>query len=466
MNKLTEKITAAGGRIFQVGGSVRDEFLGLESKDLDCEVFGLTELTLEQVLAEVATEEGFSLSLVGKSFQVFKLRDKFGFEMDISLPRRDRKVSSGHRGFETVADKDMSVEEAASRRDFTINAIYKDFATGEVVDPFNGLTDLENKVIRMVDRRAFAEDPLRVLRAVQFASRFGFNIDVETVKEMFRASESLQELPSERVFTEVEKILMKSERPSVGLSLLPALGLFPELEALEGVPQDPEWHPEGNVFVHTMMVVDEAAKIAREQRIIENFTRAERLTLMLAALSHDFGKAATTEMLEGRIRALNHEEAGVEPTLAFLDRLNIHTIDGFPVRDTVVALVTNHLFPAQLMADKKANRPRAMRRMSQKVRLDLLAMVSLADLLGRSTSIETKFQNTVDINQFVVEAESLGVSNREVEPVLKGRDLLALGHVAGKELGDKLRLVLELQLDGQVTTREEALLALNERGLL
>ena len=457
LNKLAKLINYYDGTAYLVGGAVRDELLELENKDLDVEVFGIPEMPLSVIIEIFARKNNLSFSQAGKSYRVYKLRDSEGNEIDVSLPRKDTKVSSGHKGFETTADPFMSVEEAASRRDFTINAIYKNILTGEIVNPtFLGVSDLNNGILRMVDKRAFADDPLRVLRGLQFAARFNMMLDYNTHAEMSKVN--LTELPAERIFTELEKALLKSDTPSVffqrGMTMQNFADLFPELDALITVSQDPVWHPEGNVFTHTMLAIDKMARIVKEK----NLTKAEKLTVMLAILCHDLGKASTTTFEEGRVRAHGHSEAGIQPTESLLNRLNVHTVDGFPVRETVLKLVEYHLFPAQLSAKHEGvNVPRALRRMAQKVRLDLLAMVSLADMLGRATSEITKQEDRAKIAWFLEQAENCHVTNKSIEPILRGRHLIELGMKPGIGMGEILNRVFEMQLDGQITTLEQAI---------
>jgi tRNA nucleotidyltransferase (CCA-adding enzyme) len=302
----------AGGRALVVGGWVRDRLLGRTSKDLDIEVFGVPAdrlLVLLERLGRVDT--------VGESFTVYKLEN-----IDVSLPRRDSKTGRGHKGFTVEGDPKLSYREAARRRDFTINAISQDPLTNELIDPFNGRGDLDARVLRAVDPVTFVEDSLRVLRALQFAARFELTVDDET-KALCR-SLPLDDLPSERIWGEIEKLLLQAERPSIGFTLALELGvidrLFPEMKALVGCPQEHEWHPEGDVWIHTLMVIDEA------RRRIEGLDRGPAAAMMLGAISHDFGKPSTTAFSDGRIRSMGHEEAGVAPATALLDRLNVHTL--------------------------------------------------------------------------------------------------------------------------------------------
>ncbi|QYO67047.1 hypothetical protein [Leptolyngbya sp. 7M] len=307
---LAKAIRHADGRAMLVGGCVRDELMGVTVKDWDVEVYGVEPKILREIIAEFG-----EVNAVGEVFAVYKI----GNDLDVSLPRRERKTARGHRGFAVEGDPDMTFDEACSRRDFTINAILKDPLTGEIVDPFDGQGDIERGILRMVSRETFAEDSLRVLRAAQFAARFRFEVEAETA-ELCKTID-VTDLPRERIWGELEKLLLLPDEPSIGLELLYEWGairqLFPELQALVGVPQEPDWHPEGDVDVHTLMVVDEA------RRLIDDLDYPRQVTVMLGALAHDFGKPATTEFIDGRIRSRGHDEAGVEPTISFLDRLGI-----------------------------------------------------------------------------------------------------------------------------------------------
>ncbi len=324
--RLASFIREAGGRAMLAGGCVRDELMGSEPKDWDLEVYGIDPAKLRNLLesfangnltASIDGDSGVrtSLNVVGSAFSVYKI----GHDMDVSLPRRERKVGRGHRGFVVEGDPDMSFEEACSRRDFTVNAILKDPLTKEIVDPFGGKEDIEKKVLRHVSAETFAEDSLRVLRAAQFAARLEFDIAPETV-ELCRSID-VTDLPKERIWGELEKLLLKAKRPSIGLKWLYDLGvvdqLFPELKSLVGVPQEPEWHPEGDVDVHTLMVADEARKL------IDDLPYERQVAVMLGAVAHDFGKPPTTQFFDGRWRSHSHDEAGVEPTISFLDTLRI-----------------------------------------------------------------------------------------------------------------------------------------------
>src|ERR1051326_4120993 len=250
---------------------------------------------------------------------------------------------------------------------------------GERIDPYGGQRDIQQRVLRAVSSETFAEDSLRVLRAAQFAARFEFDIDPETV-ELCR-SVDLSDLPPERIWVEMEKLLLQAQHPSIGLEWLRKLGaiekLFPEIQSLIGVPQDPEWHPEGDVFVHTKLVVD------RARELIDDLSYPRQVTVMLASLAHDFGKPATTEFIEGHWRSRGHEEAGVAPAESFLDRVKVHTIDGYNVRAQVIAIVREHLKPGEFYKKRDEVGEGAFRRLARRCEPDLLYRVAKADSLGR-----------------------------------------------------------------------------------
>jgi tRNA nucleotidyltransferase (CCA-adding enzyme) len=442
---LAASVRDEGGRALLVGGCVRDELMGQQPKDWDVEVYGIEPARLRELLDAFGP-----VNVVGEAFTVYKL----GHHVDVSMPRRERKTGRGHRGFVIEGDPRMSVEEAARRRDFTINAILQDPLTGEIIDPANGRTDLQLGIIRAVSPDTFNEDSLRVLRAAQFAARFEFEIESETVA-LCRAID-LSDLPSERVWGEMEKLLLRAVHPSIGLQWLRDLGaidqLFPEIKALIDVQQDPEWHPEGDVFVHTCLVVD------RARELIDDLPYAKQVTVMLAALAHDFGKPATTEFVDGRLRSRGHEEAGIEPTLGFLDRLNLHTLAGYDVRAQVVAVVRDHLKPGEFFKKREEVGDGAFRRLARKCELDLLYRVAKADSLGRNANwVPREHWYDAEAQEwFIAHARELEVVTHAPAPILLGRHLLEMGLPPGPRIGEITRAVYELQLDGQVQTLEEA----------
>jgi tRNA nucleotidyltransferase (CCA-adding enzyme) len=441
VHNIATAVRDAGGRALVVGGWVRDQLLGLpESSNVDLEVFGLPGDRLRMLLESFGRVEA-----VGESFQVYKIGD-----VDVSLPRRDSKAGRGHRGFVVTGDPDMSIAEAARRRDFTVNAISWDPLTGEHFDPFDGRRDLERRLLRVVDPQTFGDDSLRVLRAVQFAARFGFTIE-ETTADICRRT-ALDDLPPERVWGEFEKLLL-APKPSVGFEVAMDLGviakLFPELQALAGCPQEPEWHPEGDVWVHNLQVIDQA------RTRIDDLPRPQQLAVMLGAVCHDLGKPATTKFIDGRIRSLDHEEQGVAPASLFLDRLNVNAFDGYDVRKQVLGITAQHLKPGSWFKVRDEVRDGAFRRLAHKVDLELLARVAKSDCEGRKPGTF----DCAAMDWFLERARALGVQHRPPEPILLGRHLLALGLKPGPRVGEILKAVYEQQMDGQVANLDEAVAA-------
>ena len=440
---IATSVRDAGGRALIVGGWVRDRLLELPEPDksnVDLEVFGLPGDRVRALLESFGRVEA-----VGESFQVYKIGD-----IDVSLPRRDSKAGRGHRGFVVTGDPDMSIAEAARRRDFTLNAISWDPLTGEYFDPFDGRRDLERRLLRFVDPDTFGDDSLRVLRGVQFIARFGLTIEASTAALCRQIP--LDDLPAERVWGEFEKLLL-APTPSIGFTAAMDLGviakLFPELQALAGCPQEPEWHPEGDVWVHNLQVID------RARTRIDDLPRPQQLAVMLGAVCHDLGKPATTRFLDGRIRSLDHEEQGVAPAGALLDRLNVNAFDGYDVRKQVLGITAQHLKPGSWFKVRDEVGDGAFRRLAHKVDLELLARVAKSDCEGRRPG---NFDCTA-MDWFLERARALGVQHRPPEPILLGRHLLALGLKPGPRVGEILKAVYEQQMDGTVTSIDEAISA-------
>jgi tRNA nucleotidyltransferase (CCA-adding enzyme) len=443
---ISRAVQRAGGQAYLVGGLIRDRILGVpsEARDYDLEVYGLDGAALRTLL-----ERFGRVNAVGESFTVYKIGD-----IDVSIPRRDSKTGRGHKGFTVTGDPTMSVEEAARRRDFTINAMLCDPLSGEVLDPHGGLEDLKVRRLRAVDPETFVEDSLRVLRAMQFAARFELEIEGATLA--LCRSIALDDLPSERIWGEFEKLLLRSRRPSLGLKAGLDLGvmdkLFPDLRALAGCPQELSWHPEGDVWVHTLQAVDLAAGY------LADLPYPRQVVVMLGTLCHDLGKPPTTRVIDGRIRSLDHEEQGAAPTERVLDRLNIHTIDGYDVRRQVVAIVRDHLKPGLFYRERDKIGDAAFRRLALKCELDLLYRVAKADSLGRQAPGVPP--PDADAQEwFLGQAQALGVKREGPKPLLMGRHLLELGLQPGPRIGEITERVYQLQLDGEVKTLDDALAA-------
>ena len=436
--RIARAVRDAGGRALIVGGWVRDRCLGRDSKDVDLEVYGLPAAGVRALLERIDR-----VNVVGEAFTVFKVGS-----IDVALPRRESKTGRGHRGFEVTGDPDLPVEEAARRRDFTINAIAWDPLTEEYVDPYGGQADLERKRLRAVDPRTFGDDSLRVLRAIQFSARFELDVD-EATRALCRRI-VLDDLPAERIWGELEKLLLQAARPSIGFRLAFELGvvqqLFPELAALVDCPQEPEWHPEGDVWVHTLLVID------RARELIDDLDHPRQIVIMLGAVCHDFGKPATTAWRDGRIRSFNHEEEGVAPAHAFLDRLNVHSVEGYDVRQQTIGLVAHHLKPGMWHKVRDEVGDGAFRRLARKVDLELLARLAKSDCLGRPGPFDCSA-----MDWFLSRARVLGVEHSPPAPLLLGRHVLALGLEPGPRIGRILSQVYEQQLDGAIATVEDAI---------
>ena len=291
---IAEDVAAAGGRVYFVGGIVRDEMMGVRSKDVDVEVYGVSPARLREILSRHGT-----VLDKGASFGVLGLR---GSDLDIAMPRLERRTGALHTDFDVSVNPFMSPREASMRRDFTINAMMQDVLSGEIVDCWGGREDLKRRIIRCVSEKTFPEDALRVFRAAQFSARFRAEIESETLELCREIDVSC--VTHERVFEEMSKAFLKADEPSIFFRALRRMNhlkeFFPELQACIGVPQSPKYHPEGDVFEHTMLVIDCAAKLRARA--------VNPLGFMLSALFHDLGKVVATEIREdGRITAYGHE---------------------------------------------------------------------------------------------------------------------------------------------------------------
>ncbi|MBT5855410.1 HD domain-containing protein [bacterium] len=439
---MIHAIASSGGTALIVGGAVRDSLLNLPLKDYDIEVFGIASL---EHLTEILSPFG-PLNIVGDSFGVLK-HNSADLEVDFALPRTEKKVSEGHKGFTVETDGNLSFETAASRRDFTINSMGYNPLTQILLDPFNGQSDLKNKRILHVGP-AFVEDPLRVFRAMQFAARFEFSVADETA-QLCRTM-PLEELPKERIFDEFSKLLLKAKRPSLGFDLMESLGLaplYPELSALKDCPQDPEWHPEGDVWAHTMMVVDYMASLEAASK--------NKLVFMLAALCHDLGKPATTKKIKEKWTSYGHEQAGVPPTLRFLKKIT----NDRSILDGVTPLVEHHLKPLLLWKSDQVDGvgDAAIRRLSTKICIEDLLVLVEADHFGRTTpeALSGKFE----IGDWLrARAESLNVAKEAPAPILLGRHLIELGFDPSPQMGRIIAAAYDLQIEGSITTLDEALI--------
>lgn len=429
------------GRPRLVGGGVRDWLMGLEPKDFDIEVAGIDFETLHRMLAPFG-----STDVVGRSFGVIKVRSReSGTDYDFSLPRRESKTGAGHRGFAISPDPELGDADAAARRDFTLNAIAVDPFSAELIDPLGGQRDLHARVLRHTSA-AFVEDPLRVLRAMQLAARFDFTLAPETAALCRSIAGAFAELPVERVWGEWQKWAEKSAKPSRGLAVLEETGWlrhFPEIAALRGTPQEPEWHPEGDVFTHTQHCVDALAQLAEWQ----TSEPARRRLLMFAVLAHDFGKPPTTQRSEKRgvLRwtSNGHEAAGLPLAAAFLRRV------GAPLEldAHVGALVVHHLAHHHgQRADFSDTQVRRLARRLAPATIDDLAVVMTADALGRPP-LHTPETHAL-IAQLRAKARELELTDSAPKPIVLGRHLIQSGMRPGPEFKPLLDAAFEAQLDG------------------
>jgi tRNA nucleotidyltransferase (CCA-adding enzyme) len=430
--------TAGLERAYVVGGFLRDRLLGIDSKDVDIEVYGLS---LDELARRLAVAG--KVDLVGRSFGIVKWTLPSGSTYDVSIPRRDSKVGIGHRGFEVLFDPEMAPREAAARRDFTINALMQDLATGELLDFFGGREDLERRVLRHVGP-AFVEDPLRVLRAMQFTARFDLAVAPETLALCREMVGAFGELSPERVREEWFKWAAQATVPSRGLRFLADCGWlahFPEIAALAATPQDPEWHPEGDVFVHTGHCLDRLVELA-EWRAAD---RESRIVYALAVLAHDFGKPETThrELKRGVMRIVSpgHEAAGVARAEQFLARIDAPQA----IVRRVGPLVREHLVGMQEMT------PRAVRRLARRLapeNIEGLALVMTADAMGRPPLPPVVPPH---VTALLEAAHREQVAAAAPVPLMLGRHLVELGLAPGPAIGALLERVYDAQLDGAFT---------------
>lgn len=430
-NQLIHALQSQGGRLIFVGGFVRDMCMGIDAKDIDAEVYGLTAEALESILQDFGP-----VHKIGKSFGVYKLNTP---EIEIALPRIDNKVRPGHAGFEVTVDPFMDFEMAVKRRDLTINSIGYDPLTKDILDPYHGQKDIKDLILRPVDPKTFPEDPLRVLRVAQFSARF--NMDISPILYDLCRQIDLFELPAARIKTELVKILTKGKTPSKAFNFLRKshkIHVFPEIEALIDVPQNPLWHPEGDVWIHTMMVLDYAAQNPPTHE--HNWTM-----LMCAALCHDFGKVLSTKILpDGRTTARGHENSGAKPARAFLRRLGVH----HKIIKQVQLLTKLHLVPQQAFI-KKPNHAYYLhlgRQLhDQGLTIDDLAWLSRVDHMGRTT--QEALDNACPAIDFFEDAAATAgatdVSN--LIDVVTGKDLIAMGLTPGQYFQDILATCRDIQ---------------------
>ncbi|MBI3631897.1 MAG: CCA tRNA nucleotidyltransferase [Candidatus Vogelbacteria bacterium] len=494
--EISKIIKEAGGRAFLVGGSVRDMFMGKIPKDFDLEVYKLPDQSLSDLLTVTTRELGGSIKTdVGKSFGITKVAfkvakqfegdDEKQIDLDISIPRTESKSGAGHKDFGVVLHPEMSIEEAARRRDFTMNSLAADAETGEVFDPRGGITNIRRRELRVTDEERFKDDPLRVLRAMQFIGRYTLSVNQETARIITETLPGLKHISKERFGEEWDKLLMKSEQPSYGLIAGMVLGVFneayPEFVKLAETLQEFEWHPEGDVWIHTLMVVDAAARIARR----ENLNEEDARVVMYTMLCHDLGKGPTTKFdpEKGRIRSVGHDKAGIDLTENFLNRIGASN----DVKAKVKALVGDHLAPGLMHIefvlknqDGKKDPKGALRKLAKRIypaTMKLLAIVGEADHMGRGpfvykvetgepasekdvidfTQGQLSIETAKDINNvfkfampedypaakwFLGLARELKVEESKPENIISGKMLERVGYIGGKGATRNIGIIL------------------------
>jgi tRNA nucleotidyltransferase (CCA-adding enzyme) len=450
---IAVRVKQAGGTCSLVGGAVVDLIRGGDPKDWDIEVFGLSLARLAELFADLGPKE------CGKCFGILKLDAEKcgGVDVDINVPRRDNSVGVGHKDFTCELDPTMTPKEAARRRDFSINSIALDLDTMEVVDPFGGVADLRAGVLRATDPETFVEDPLRALRAMQLLARKAKVVDPATMALIRGMSDAFPHLAKERVHEEWRKLLLKAERPSVGLEFLRESGWlvhFPELAALIGCGQHPEWHPEGDVWVHTLEVVDSAAW-ARD-KIDPEWVEA----FVFGAMLHDVGKPATTvfpHMVEAGEApkdllwtARGHDRKGVDPAETFMRRMTAEK----KLIERASVIVGEHMQPYGL--HQGGAKDSAWKRLHGKIRLDIIGWMSRCDCCGRpGRHIGDPDLEAAVSDECFDRFGDLGVD--PVQPVLQGRDLIGAGIKPGPHMGVALKAAFEAQLEDEALDREALL---------
>ena len=447
MNVLRE-LDGKGYQCLVIGGAVRDAILGIEPKDIDIEVYKINYEDLMQFLSWHG-----KVDLVGKKFGVIVFRPS-GSEMkyDFSVPRKENKVGTGHTGFEITFDIDMTIKEAAERRDFTFNALAYDVINSQLYDYYGGVQDLENKIIRHTSDK-FSEDYLRILRGMQFQARFGFEIHPDTIavmKEMLQSNtEEFFELSVERVYEEWKKWAEKGVRHDLLFKFMRDTGLieyYPDLKMLKYTEQDKIYHPEGDVEIHTELCLTHLDKIIKETDPMVAVIANEKIIVVMATLLHDIAKPQTTEeqMKNGRmtITSNGHEAMGGVVAKKFLSSIGFSDELSYPICN----IIANHLAGVSINAiTSPAGQVKAVKKLSRRLfpaTITQLLCVMEADTNGRGGSeykMPTGGQEIADI------AMTLNVTEKQYEYVLMGRHLIE----AGLKPGEDFKIILNASYTAQ-----------------
>lgn len=426
--KVLDTIEKSGGKVYIVGGLVRDLFIKnqLDYHDVDVEVYGLTVEQLQTVLAKFG-----KVDEIGKSFGILKLLSLPNF--DFALPRIESKIGASHQDFEVIVDKDLDLQKATSRRDITMNALLYEYSSDTIIDLYGGIKDIQHRCIKMVNPKTFKEDPLRVLRIAQFASRFEFFIDGETkqfCRNMVKAG-MLETLSNERVYQEYCKMLM-APRPSIGLQFLSDIQALPKfLEALKHTNQRQDYHPEGNVWNHTLLVVDMAALVKERA--------STPLGFMWACLLHDIGKPKVTTK-EGH--APGHNEAGV---VVFCEQC-CQLITSSKLQKYLKTMIYYHMHLMNMTRNhaRDIKYLRLLKAIDGVVPIEDLILISKCDKLGR---LRDSHESVVELDRYMQDKrQRLGSTAKK--PVVTGEDLLTLGFLPSKQFTQMLEEAYEKQLQG------------------
>lgn len=422
-NKIAQLVAQQGGTAYYVGGYVRDKIRQKENKDIDIEVHGIYPSQLEVILDSLGER-----ITIGESFGIYNLK---GYSLDIAMPRKEKNRGTGHKDFDVCIDPFIGTYKAAMRRDFTINALLEDILTSEVIDHFGGVDDIHNGVVRHINDITFAEDPLRVLRSAQFAARFGYSVADETIALCNRMD--LAPLPKERILGEVEKALLKSDKPSVFFEVLLKMNQlslwFPELEQTIGVQQNPKHHAEGDVWTHTMMVMDVAVRYRDKV--------ANPLGFMLSAITHDFGKILCTEVVNGEIHAYEHETIGLPLVESFMTRLTSEKA----LIKYVMNLSEYHMKPNMLAADHSSIKA-TNKMFDRSVDPEALIYIAVSDGLGKIAPREYISYDDFFMDRLAVYREYMS------RPYVMGRDLIAEGVSPSERFSEYLDFAHKLRLAG------------------
>lgn len=436
--RVFDDIENHGGKVYIVGGSVRDEYLGVhDGHDVDVEVYHMSYTQLKDVLSHHGHVNTF-----GHSFAIMQLEQLQGY--DFALPRQEKKIGDKHQDFEIMVDSQLPIEKAVLRRDLTMNALMYDYQESQIIDLCGGIDDINQRIIRCVHPQTFIEDPLRVLRIAQFVARFEMRVE-ENTKQLCMAmvkDHMLDALSKERVYDEYCKILMSS-RPSLGFEFLKEIGALPDyLYRLVETPQRLDFHPEGHVFNHTMLVIDIAA-------LMKDKTD-HPLWFMWSCLFHDIGKPVVTTP-DGR--APLHNEAGVEVFK------KIKIISSRKQREYISTMIMYHMHLMNMSRNHSSDVKylRLLKKIENKVSLNDLIAISCCDKLGRGRVVYQQYHDFIDY----IEDKKQRLGVHALQAVVDGHDLIENGFLQKKKYKEILDEAYELQLSGM--SKEKILRSLKKK---